>query len=157
MACCLDELTHEIIKSHRPLSKDLADKAEKKLTELENQYQELASVEKFKSKPFTSKLIWVGVDLDGTLAEPLWTPDNPTSDIGDPIPDAILKVNQLVAQGYKVIVHTSRPWTDYQVIEQWLQHYNIPFKEIQCGKPLYAAYIDDRAINAEEESWLPSH
>jgi len=111
--------------------------------------------ERFKPQPLRSKLIWVGVDLDGTLAEPLWTPENPTEEIGDPIPDAILKVNQLVAQGYKVIVHTSRPWTDYQMIEQWLQHYNIPYKEIQCGKPLYAAYVDDRAINAREESWLP--
>lgn len=110
---------------------------------------------KFIPKPLGSKLIWVGVDLDGTLSEPLWTPDNPTSEIGDPIPESIEKVHELVSAGYKVIVHTSRPWTDYQVIEQWLQHYNIPFKEIQCGKPLYAAYIDDRAINADEESWLP--
>lgn len=110
---------------------------------------------KFKPQPLRDKLIWVGVDLDGTLASPLWTPDNPTSEIGDPIPSAIEKVQELVAHGYKVIVHTSRPWTDYQVIEQWLIHYGIPFKEIQCGKPLYAAYVDDRAVRAEESSWLP--
>lgn len=111
--------------------------------------------EKFVPKPLRDKLIWVGVDLDGTLAEPLWTPDNPTSEIGDPIPESMEKVQELVSAGYKIIVHTSRPWTDYQIIEQWLNHYEIPFKEIQCGKPLYAAYIDDRAINATESSWLP--
>ena len=110
---------------------------------------------KFTPKPLRDKLIWVGVDLDGTLAYPKWTPDNPTSEIGDPIQKNIEKVNELVAAGYKVIVHTSRPWTDYQVIEQWLNWYKIPFKEIQCGKPLYAAYIDDRAIHADAESWLP--
>lgn len=110
---------------------------------------------KFKPEPLREKLIWVGVDLDGTLAEPLWTPENPTSDIGDPIPESLEKVRELVDHGYKVIVHTSRPWTDYQAIEQWLLHYNVPFKEIQCGKPLYAAYVDDRAIHAEEMSWLP--
>jgi hypothetical protein len=109
----------------------------------------------FKPQPLRDKLIWVGVDLDGTLAYPKWTPDNPTSEIGDPIPESIEKVHELWRAGYKVIVHTSRPWTDYQVIEQWLQHYNVPFKEIQCGKPLYAAYVDDRAIHASEESWLP--
>lgn len=109
----------------------------------------------FKPQPLRDKLIWVGVDLDGTLAYPLWTPDNPTSDIGDPIPESIKKVQELVDNGYKVIVHTSRPWTDYQAIEQWLVHYGIPFKEIQCGKPLYAAYVDDRAVRAEESSWLP--
>jgi hypothetical protein len=107
-------------------------------------------------KPLRSKLIWVGVDLDGTLAEPLWTPDNPTSEIGDPIPESLDKINELVEAGYKIIIHTSRPWTDYQIIEQWLNHYEIPFKEIQCGKPLYAAYIDDRAIHAEAGSWLPN-
>lgn len=107
-------------------------------------------------KPLRTKLLWVGVDLDGTLAEPLWAPENPTSEIGDPIPVNLLKVDELVAAGYKIIIHTSRPWTDYQIIEQWLNHYSIPYKEIQCGKPLYAAYIDDRAIHAEEESWLPN-
>lgn len=126
--------------------------------ELENLKQLITSLqpkEKFKPQPLRDKLIWVGVDLDGTLAYPLWTPDNPTSDIGDPIPESIKKVQELVDNGYKVIVHTSRPWTDYQAIEQWLVHYGIPFKEIQCGKPLYAAYVDDRAVRAEESSWLP--
>lgn len=105
--------------------------------------------------PVRDKLIWVGVDLDGTLAAPLWTPDNPTSEIGDPIWPNVAKVLELDAAGYKIIIHTSRGWTDYQFIENWLNHYNIPFREIQCGKPLYAAYVDDRAIHADEESWLP--
>jgi hypothetical protein len=159
--------------ANRPLSMSVADRAanEARLAELEQQLKALQKEEsvplidnrigpnfgkeKFKPQPLRTELIWVGVDLDGTLATPLWTPDNPTTDIGDPILKNIKKVHELVAAGYKVIVHTSRPWTDYQIIEQWLRHYNIPFKEIQCGKPLYAAYIDDRAIHAEEESWLP--
>ncbi len=115
----------------------------------------LITEKKFKPQPLRDKLKWIGVDLDGTLASPLWTPDNPTSDIGDPIWENINKLIELVSAGYKIIVHTSRPWTDYQVIEQWLQHYNITYKEIQCGKPLYAAYIDDRAIHESEASWLP--
>jgi hypothetical protein len=114
-----------------------------------------ADTKPFVANPPVSNLIWVGVDLDGTLAEPLWTPDNPTSDIGNPIWENVTKVRELVAVGYKIIIHTSRAWTDYQNIEQWLLHWDIPFKEIQCGKPLYAAYIDDRAINASNESWLP--
>jgi hypothetical protein len=105
--------------------------------------------------PVRDKLIWVGVDLDGTLAAPLWTPENPTSEIGDPIWDNVKKVHELVENGYKIIIHTSRAWTDYQFIEHWLDHYDIPFKEIQCGKPLYAAYVDDRAVHADKESWLP--
>jgi hypothetical protein len=100
-------------------------------------------------------LIWVGVDLDGTLARSVWTPDNPTSEIGDPIWENVDKVHELDRAGYKIIIHTSRGWTDYQFIEHWLLHYQIPFREIQCGKPLYAAYVDDRAIHADAESWLP--
>lgn len=101
------------------------------------------------------KLLWIGVDLDGTLARPLWTPDNPTSEIGLPIWRNVQKLKDAVEEGYKPIIHTSRPWTDYEAIEAWLRHFEIPFKEIQCGKPLYAAYIDDRAIHADEESWVP--
>jgi hypothetical protein len=105
--------------------------------------------------PQREKLLWVGVDLDGTLATPVWTPSNPTSEIGYPITENVNKIQKLISAGYKVIVHTSRPWTDYEAIENWLNHYSIPFREIQCGKPLYAAYIDDRAINARELSWMP--
>lgn len=102
-----------------------------------------------------AKLLWIGVDLDGTLAQPIWTPENPTSEIGDPIWENVEKLRQAVKAGYKPIIHTARPWTDYERIEGWLNHYSIPYKEIQCGKPLYAAYIDDRAINADDESWVP--
>jgi hypothetical protein len=102
-----------------------------------------------------NNLLWIGVDLDGTIAQPVWTPENPTSEIGDPIPENIDKIRDLVAAGYKIIIHTSRAWTDYERIETYLKHYQIPFKEIQCGKPLYAAYVDDRAIHADDKSWFP--
>lgn len=100
-------------------------------------------------------LKWIGVDLDGTLADPIWTPQNPTADIGEPIHKNVMKVRQLADEGWKIIIHTSRSWTEYERIEAWLLHHLIPFKEIQCGKPLYAAYIDDRAINADEADWHP--
>ena len=98
-------------------------------------------------------LVWIGVDLDGTLAKPVWTADNPTSDIGDPIWENVSKLERAVAKGYKPIIHTSRPWTDYEAIEYWLNYWGIPFKEIQCGKPLYKAYIDDRAVHADDPEW----
>lgn len=152
-----DKLKHEEKVAQEKLEKEARETVEKELDRLKHEYEVLAAEEKekFVPKPLRTTLIWVGVDLDGTLATPLWTPDNPTSDIGDPIPSAIKKVHELVDAGYKIIVHTSRPWTDYQIIEQWLIHYEIPFKEIQCGKPLYAAYVDDRAIHADEDSWMP--
>lgn len=102
-----------------------------------------------------SFLKWIGVDLDGTLAEPLWTPGNPTNLIGGPIARNVVKLREVVKAGYKIHIHTSRPWTDFESIEHWLNLFNIPWDAIQCGKPLYALYIDDRGRHESAESWLP--
>lgn len=110
----------------------------------------------YTNPPPRGNLIWLGVDLDGTLAEPIWSAENPTSEIGDPILRNVEKLKVAVDAGYKVIIHTSRPWTDYEAVEGWLNYHKIPFKEIQMGKPLYALYIDDRGRHAEAESWLPN-
>jgi hypothetical protein len=99
-------------------------------------------------------LIWIGVDLDGCIAKPIWRADNPTSEIGDPIWENVEKLKSSVEKGYKVVIHTSRPWTDYEAIEYWLNYWDIPFKEIQCGKPLYKAYVDDRAVHCDEPEWI---
>jgi hypothetical protein len=105
--------------------------------------------------PPRSNLIWAAVDLDGTLAEGVWTPDNPTAEIGPPREGVMKRVEELVYEGFKIVIHTSRPWTDYENIENWLKFWNIPFKLIVCGKLLAAVYIDDRAVSAFEDSWLP--
>lgn len=105
----------------------------------------------YQSKPPRRELKWLGVDLDGTLAEPIWTPENPTAEIGAPLRNNVSKLRRAVDKGYKAIIHTSRPWNDYENIEGWLRYHGIPFKEIQCGKPLYHRYIDDRAVTADEE------
>lgn len=97
----------------------------------------------------------MGVDLDGTLAEPVWTPGNPTSSIGDPIKLNLVKLREAVRAGWKVVIYTARPWTDYEAIEAWLLKNEIPFKSIVCGKLLVAALVDDRAIPAGAASWIP--
>jgi hypothetical protein len=104
--------------------------------------------------PQRQELIWAAVDLDGTLAEPLWTPDNPTSEIGDPIWLNVEKLGQMANAGYKIVIHTSRGWTDYERIEAWLNHHKIPWHHIVCGKLLAAVYVDDRARHADESTWL---
>lgn len=102
-----------------------------------------------------ANLLWAAVDLDGTLADPVWTAGNPTSEIGPPRWDRVELLEDVVAAGYKVVIHTSRPWTDYENIEGWLNHWDIPFDKIQCGKLLAKIYIDDRARWSEADSWLP--
>lgn len=102
-----------------------------------------------------SELLWLAVDLDGTLAASTWTPSNPTSAIGQPIRGNIEKLRRAMAHGFKAVIHTSRPWTDYEAIEAWLTHYGVPFSRIVCGKLLAALYIDDRARNADSDDWMP--
>jgi hypothetical protein len=105
--------------------------------------------------PQRKSLKWLAVDLDGTLAESIWTPDNPTSAIGAPIKRNVVKVREAERAGWKIVIHTARPWTDYEAIEAWCRVNDIPCRRIQCGKILAAAYVDDRAIHADDSSWIP--
>jgi hypothetical protein len=104
--------------------------------------------------PQRKNLLWLAVDLDGTLAAPIWTPENPTAAIGEPIWLNVIKLREAVRRGYKIVIHTSRAWTDYEAIEAWLLLHDIPFKAIQCGKLLAHRYVDDRAVHADDPNWV---
>lgn len=100
----------------------------------------------------TKKLIWYSVDLDGTLADT--QPPNFKLSESKPIAKNIEKLYEVVNASYKIMIYTARHWDDYQEIEEWLHKYEIPFKAIWCGKPLVHKMVDDKAINANDESWL---
>lgn len=104
---------------------------------------------------YTTELKRVGIDLDGTLAEPRWSPDNPTDEIGPPIPENVAKLTKLHDAGYRIYIYTSRPDWQVELIEAWLEEHEIPYRDVRAGKPLFAAYIDDRAIPADAKSWWP--
>ena len=89
------------------------------------------------------KLKHVGVDLDGCLAESIW----PDPGIGAPIKKTVDFVKHLTQKGYKIIIFTSRASAEYKDIKSWLEDHNIPFVWILTGKPLMAAYIDDKNFN----------
>lgn len=99
----------------------------------------------------TERLLWVGLDLDGTLAESVW----PARGIGRPIRLAVVKVKELIAKGYKPVLYSARPWSDYEMVEAWLAEHDIPITRILLGKPLFAAFVDDKNLLISEASWLP--
>lgn len=101
--------------------------------------------------PQRDELIWLAVDLDDTLAHAVW----PDPGVGEPIRLNVVKLKEAVRAGYKAIIHTSRPWSDYELVEAWLNHHEIPFHRIVCGKLLAVRYIDDRALPADSASWVP--
>lgn len=111
-------------------------------------------LEQFQPPPPRDELLWDAVDFDGTLATGTWSIENPTAVPGPPILDNVRKLDQLRAAGRKIIIHTARPSSDYELIESWLMFWGIPFDRIVTGKLLAARYIDDRAVPADAESWL---
>ncbi len=100
-------------------------------------------------------LKWLAIDLDGTLAEPTWRPDNPTPEIGPPIRANVQKAREAAGLGWKIVIHTARPWTDYEAIEWWCARWGVPARRIVCGKILAQLYIDDKGRHESAESWLP--
>jgi hypothetical protein len=97
----------------------------------------------------------VAVDLDGTLAEPVWNVPGRKLSIGLPIKSGFEKLEKIVAAGWEPVIHTSRAWWAYDDIKTFMEMNGYPNIRIICGKFLAAAYIDDRAINATDSDWTP--
>jgi hypothetical protein len=100
-----------------------------------------------------AKLNWALIDLDGTLAESVWTPENPTSGIGPPIKKNVAKAISLHNRGWKIVIHTARAWTDYEAIEAWCDYHGIPARRIVAGKLLGGIMIDDRNVPIGSPDW----
>ncbi len=90
-------------------------------------------------------LKWHAVDLDGCLADT--SLDKLDLDQAKPKEPMLRIVRSLDKAGYKIVIHTARHWGDYIKIEQWLNKWDIPYRDIVCGKLLAGWYWDDRAKN----------
>ena len=94
---------------------------------------------------------WYAIDFDLTLAQNSGHPDfQPT----DPIDENVKKLLEVIQAGYKIVIHTARPSHEYILIEDWLNHHDIPFDRIETGKLFARKYVDDKAVAADKETWL---
>lgn len=84
----------------------------------------------------------VVVDLDGVLARDVW-PERRV--VGEPIPAGVELIRRYAEQGYSIIVHTSRPPTDRELIWDWVLEHDLPVDRVVTGKPVGCLYVDDRA------------
>lgn len=86
---------------------------------------------------------WVFVDFDETICTnggyPHFIPKKPKMGVKR-------AMRAIRNAGYKVIVYTARPSSDYRNIEEFLETHNIPFDGIRTGKELGVMYIDDKAF-----------
>lgn len=100
-------------------------------------------------------------DLDDTLC----TTQNGDYANATPIQPVIDKLKDYHAQGFTIVINTSRNMRTYEgnvgainkntlpIITDWLAKHDIPYDELYVGKPwcgFEGFYIDDKAIRPDE-------
>ena len=103
------------------------------------------------------------MDLDNTIA----LTENGDYKNAKPIASVIEKLKEYKAQGFEIIISSSRNMRTYEgnvgkinvntlpVIIDWLERHDVPYDEIYVGKPWCGHdgfYVDDRAIRPDEFS-----
>jgi capsule biosynthesis phosphatase len=103
------------------------------------------------------------MDLDGTLC-PVRLPRQHYDDL-EPYADMLSKLREYRAQGFYIILYTSRNMRTYggnmglitantaKSTMAWLDRHQIPYDEIHFGKPWASHagfYVDDRAVRPDE-------
>ena len=91
----------------------------------------------------------IAVDFDGVIAD--YDGWKGAGVLGKPRPDVVDVLNLLRAEGWKIIIHTTR---GKQEIAPYLREYSIPYEEFNSNsdyktlgiKPVADVYWDDRAL-----------
>ncbi len=93
------------------------------------------------------RVAWIGVDLDGTLAEYNGWGDG---SIGKPIPKMMDRVKEWLANDQKVKIFTARAYPDSSqipMIHEWLEKNGLPKLEVTATKDYDMIELwDDRSI-----------
>ena len=91
---------------------------------------------------------WIGVDLDGTLAEAV--PWQGFEHIGKPVPNMMKRLKIWIEMGYRVKIVTARAQDREQAIppiRKWLQKQGLPDLEITNAKDMDMIELwDDRCV-----------
>ena len=84
------------------------------------------------------------IDLDGTIC----TEEKMFSrSLAKPIDGAIENINKLYQDGHIIIIYTARTWMEFEMTTAWLKMNNINYHQLMMGKPIGDLWIDDRALN----------
>jgi hypothetical protein len=98
---------------------------------------------------------WIGVDLDGTLAEA--TPWQGMSHIGPPVPLMMRRVQQWLSKGLRVKIMTARAGDPEGVVatQAWLKANGLPELEVTDKKDFGMIELwDDRAIQVVQNQGI---
>jgi hypothetical protein len=100
--------------------------------------------------------LWIGVDLDGTLAQ--YDHWRGVEHIGDPVPKMVDRVKQWVAAGVEVRIFTARAGIPgaTAAVERWLTQQGIGGLAITNVKDFGMIELwDDRAIQVVSNTGIP--
>ena len=101
------------------------------------------------------------MDLDNTIT----LTENGDYRNAKPIIPVIEKLREYKAQGFEIVISSSRNMRTYEgnvgkinvntlpIIMDWLERHNVPYDEIYVGKPWCGHdgfYVDDRAVRPDE-------
>ena len=111
-------------------------------------------INELEAEPEESNMGWIGVDLDGTLAEyDTW---KGMSHIGKPVPKMVFRVKKWLAEGKIVKIFTARvsgPEFDVSIVHDWLEANGLPKLEVTNVKDFAMIECwDDRAVQVEENT-----
>lgn len=92
------------------------------------------------------KQITLAIDFDETIQSRATA--LPGKIFGKPIPGALEALDDLEAEGYRIVIHSCVAHTPagWKAIEEWLEEYEAAYHDITAVKPVAACYIDDKAI-----------
>ena len=100
---------------------------------------------------------WIGVDLDGTLAQA--EPWRGFDYIGKPVPNMLKRVRVWIELGYKVKIVTARaqnPEEAIPPIKQWLTKHGLPDLEVTNCKDMDMIELwDDRCVQVVPNTGNP--
>lgn len=100
---------------------------------------------------------WIGVDLDGTLAQEISQSED-ADRIGDPIEPMMERVRTWLANGETVKIFTARAAIPRQIglVKDWLKKHGLPDLEVTNAKDFRMIELwDDRAIQVQANSGEP--
>lgn len=98
------------------------------------------------------------IDVDGTICE---APPEKNYSECKPIPEMILKINELYDAGNTIILHTARGQLSTngnkflietevrETLIDWLDRYGVKYTELVMCKPYGDHYVDDKAMTIE--------
>ena len=79
-----------------------------------------------------------------------------------PIPEMIASIRKAKEKGFRIVLFTARRMVTHngdinkviedvgEITENWLKEHDVPYDELQFGKPYAVYYVDDKAMNVRD-------